>query len=263
MVKQFLIDISRSAVFQPLWAWLHQKCLVGMNFWSGGPISGTGEEYLIKNVLRTKFESIRPVTLFDVGANAGDYSKALSLHIPGARIFAFEPVAGTFDLLQKNTSGNNGIQTFNFGFSVERGSLDIGVAEEKGVLSSLHSVYKDHPAYEVVTCEFRTIDEFCAENNVDHINLLKIDVEGHELFVLRGASEMLKEGKIDLIQFELGENNIVAKTYFKDFWELLSDDFDIYRILPKGLFEISEYLPLIEVFACVNYLAVKKDLKLP
>jgi len=44
-----------------------------------------------------------------------------------------------------------------------------------------------------------TIDEFCAENNVRQVDIIKTDTEGHDLSVLRGASKMLTQGNVSAI----------------------------------------------------------------
>ena len=70
--------------------------------------------------------------------------------------------------------------------------------------------------------------------------VIKMDIEGFELFALKGAQEALK-GQIQLIQFEFGGANIDSRTFFKDFWLLLSPTFDIYRLSTKGLDLLSHY----------------------
>ena len=99
---------------------------------------------------------------------------------------------------------------------------------------------------------------FCADNNIDHIHFLKIDVEVHELAVLEGAKAMIGGGKIDFIQFEFGGCDIDSRTFFQDFWYLLHDNYDIYRIFPKSLDKIDLYDETMEIFVCSNYLAVRK-----
>ena len=104
----------------------------------------------------------------------------------------------------------------------------------------------------------KTLDDFCAENEVTEIGYLKIDVEGHELNVLRGAHRMLEEGRIRFVQFEFGEANIDSRTFVRDFFEVLGPDFDLYRIVSNGLRKIPTYHPGLEVFATINYLAAKR-----
>ena len=109
-------------------------------------------------------------------------------------------------------------------------------------------------------CQFATVDEFCAANQIDRIHFLKIDVEGHELAVLRGANRMIGGGKVDYIQFEFGGCNIDSRTFFQDFWYMLHNQYDIYRIVPTGLYPIKKYTETREIFLCSNYLAESKSM---
>ena len=67
---------------------------------------------------------------------------------------------------------------------------------------------------------------------------LKIDVEGFELEVLRGAQRMLSEGRIVAIQFEFNEMNVVGRVFVGDFFHLLGPTYTLYRLLPHGLMPI-------------------------
>jgi hypothetical protein len=105
----------------------------------------------------------------------------------------------------------------------------------------------------------RTLDEYCRENNVATVDLLKLDVEGHELAVLNGGRELLDRGAIDFIQFEFGGCNIDSRTYFRDFHSLLAPRFHLYRILARGLWPIDRYDESLEAFGTTNYLAIRSD----
>ena len=65
--------------------------------------------------------------------------------------------------------------------------------------------------------------------------------------------------RFKLIQFEFGGCNIDRRTYFQDFWYLLKDNFDIYRISPKGPILIKKYSERDEAFVMTNYLAINKN----
>ena len=89
------------------------------------------------------------------------------------------------------------------------------------------------------------------------MNFCKIDIEGHELTVLQSIKKNYE--KFSLIQFEFGGCNIDSRTYFQDFWYLLKDNFDIYRIGPSGPILIEKYREIDESFVMTNYLAVNKN----
>lgn len=103
-----------------------------------------------------------------------------------------------------------------------------------------------------------TLDHYCEVNNIDIIDFLKMDIEGNELKALEGASNLLKEKRIINIQIEFGGCNIDSRTYFRDFWNLLHNDFTVYRILQNGLREIPRYGERLECFSTTNYLFRQK-----
>ena len=83
-----------------------------------------------------------------------------------------------------------------------------------------------------------------------------MDVEGHELDVLKGATKALQD--ISIIQFEFGGSNIDTRTYFQDFWYFFSDlGFDLYRLGPRKPLRITNYSEHDETFRPTNYIAVK------
>lgn len=101
-----------------------------------------------------------------------------------------------------------------------------------------------------------SLDNFAKNNGVDYVYLLKIDVEGNELSVLKGMEEYIQQGKVKIIQFEFNEMNVSSRSYFRDFWELLPN-YRFYRLLPSGMVEIKEYSPVTcEIFAYQNIVAI-------
>ena len=108
------------------------------------------------------------------------------------------------------------------------------------------------------TIELTTLDAFCELHGIAAIDFLKLDVEGHELAVLQGAGNMINSGNLRLIQFEFGPANIYSRTYYYDFWQLLSDRYRIFRIVPRGLVAIDAYREQNEVFLTSNFLAIRQ-----
>jgi hypothetical protein len=86
-------------------------------------------------------------------------------------------------------------------------------------------------------------------------DFVKIDVEGAELSVLRGAINVLRNVKA--VQFEFGGTAIDAKNYFRDYWNFFTGlNFRLYRYTPSGLLRIETYSEKEEVFEFMIYLAV-------
>lgn len=103
-----------------------------------------------------------------------------------------------------------------------------------------------------------TIDATIREHSVKRVDFMKMDVEGNELGVLRGAKESLKAGKIRALAFEFGSPQINARAYFHDFWDFLHPlGFQFGRICPGGVYlPVNEYYEDLEHFRGVaNYVA--------
>jgi hypothetical protein len=105
-----------------------------------------------------------------------------------------------------------------------------------------------------------TLDDFVMHESIDKIDFMKIDTEGHECNVLKGALASIRQGRITIIQFEFGRPHLASRTYFQDIYELLKDQYDLYRLLPKSLLPVRSYHYLFnEIFAFQNYVAVLKS----
>lgn len=79
-----------------------------------------------------------------------------------------------------------------------------------------------------------TLDDFAASKNISRIDFMKMDTEGFEMNIFRGATRLLSEDRIGGFMFEFGMNQIRTKDHFIDFWKLLTGyGFDIYFV-PSG-----------------------------
>lgn len=262
-MKKILRYFFGKTSLQPIFEVLHRIALQGMNYSNGSGIKISGElnamQYVKQRILEGKNKYI---IIFDVGANIGEYSLALINNFPPhTSIYAFEPSKSTFAILKNNVSHLSKIIQNNIGMSDNNSQL-ILYSNNPG--SGLASVYKrnlkhfDIELNQLETIDLTTIDDYCSKNNIETIDLLKLDIEGHEYKALTGASKMLTDDKIHFIQFEMGGTNIDSRTYFSDFFYLLHDKYKIYRILKDGLFEIKKYNERYEIFTAVNYLAENK-----
>ncbi len=92
------------------------------------------------------------------------------------------------------------------------------------------------------------------------IDLVKVDVEGHELEVFKGAAGMLAQGKIKRIQFEYGGCNIDSRVLLKDLFEfLLPYGYAFYKVFPRELRRVPRYDQRLENFQYQNWVAATND----
>lgn len=238
---------------------LHRYAIGAMNYGYGSNIHSSGEKIALDHVAES-IKKNNPV-IFDVGANVGSYTLAVIAsfkHNPS--IYSFEPSAATFKKLTANTAGLSNVIVNHCALSSTVGEAVLYGRENNSEIASLVNTQaaEKYGQQTQETVKLNTLDNYCRENNIDFIDFLKIDTEGHELTVLQGATEMLQRKMIRFIQFEFGQFNIDSRTYFRDFWRLLGTNYTIYRIVKDGLFEIKKYELTLEIFLTSNFLAELK-----
>lgn len=174
--------------------------------------------------------------IFDVGAHHGETIILAKNFFLSPEIYSFEISKKNFIVLQKklNKEKFKKVYIFNFGFSnipgnsifnqsLESSSSTISKVNKKSkyFLKKLKILGKNpNNFFEEQICKLERVDDFCKSNNIKKIDLLKIDTEGHELFVLKGAEKLLR--KINFIFFEHHYDNMIMKGYnFSDIHHFL------------------------------------------
>ncbi len=193
-------------------------------------------------------------TVVDVGANVGDYSGDMLNINSEVTIHAFEPDPDSFKQLIK--------------LSIVANNMGLGDKEETKTLyrasrSTHNSFYAFEPNSTPYEVRVSTLDLYVKEKGISHIDFLKIDVEGYEFFVLKGAQELFKKQAIDYVQFEFSGGTLESRTFLKDFIDFFDIyGYELYRIRAKDIQKVV-YAPDKERFTLTNYLAIKKGMKLP
>jgi FkbM family methyltransferase len=202
-------------------------------------------------------------TVFDVGANLGDYTAAVNAAFPAATIYAFEPVKQTFEILSRRLLGIANAKLFNFGLSDKDDVVEFSVRPDELGNSTAHPeasrLLNPSASRIAVRCELRKSGSAADELGVKVIDLLKIDTEGNDWFVLNGFRDWLRDGRIKVIQFEYGMACIFTKRLLCDHFELLQEyGYIVGKIYPTYV-DFRPYSPFDEDFIGPNYLAVHES----
>ncbi|MFE6127883.1 FkbM family methyltransferase [Streptomyces sp. NPDC056437] len=213
---------------------------------------------------RRCLEGVEAPVIFDVGANYGQWSGGLqsALGTRNGRYFLFEPQPACWPALARDQVPNQVI--IPAAVSDVEGSATIFADAPGSGVASVHrrrdSYFGDMMAHQQ-RVPVTTIDREVERWEVERIDLLKLDIEGAEFQALRGAIDSLRNRKVMTIAFEFGSANVYSRTFFRDFWDLLSPlGYRLWRICPGGvLLPVQAYTEELEHFRGVsNYLASVK-----
>lgn len=178
---------------------------------------------------KTLLPNLHVSTIFDVGANRGQSARAFRKACPDARIYAFEPVETTYQLLVESLKGDRNTRCFRQALGDKPAALKMDAKP-----GSLKNRIGDGDRGVVV--QVSTGDIFCDQHGVRSIDFLKIDAEGYDLNVCRGFSGMFKSGSVGLVQVEAGLNPENARhIYLEAFREYLREwGFSLFRIYDQA-----------------------------
>lgn len=195
----------------------------------------------------------KPITLIDVGANLGEYSKFFNNQISCKKIHLFEPIKDVFDNLPEDEIHTK----YNIGLGSENKTLKFHRCVGREAHSSfiLREFYiKKQYELEYVDIDVRRLDNII---NNEHIEVLKIDTEGFELEVLKGASKLLESNCIDYIQFEYGGCFLDQGIKLNDIIEYLKQ-FN-YAVFDLNINKFNRITHFVDNYMYYNFYAIKNN----
>lgn len=243
--------------FQRFFQYLYVASLKGMGYLNYRNLTLTGERNVVRSINLRKSP-----TVFDVGAaDNEDFLSEIYSKYPKAKVYSFEPNEQAYNKLVSMVP-NNLVKVYPYGLGNKNQVLKLYDYDD-GTYSQHASVYRSDisksnrqkkSSRKIMT---KKLDTFTRLNGISYIDFLKIDVEGFELSVLKGAKRMIEAKKIKYIQFEFNEMNVSSNVFMRDFIKILPN-YHLYRMLPNALVPIDPYIPwLSEIFAFHNILAVR------
>jgi FkbM family methyltransferase len=161
----------------------------------------------------------QPQVMFDVGANKGNTTRWMKSAYPDVAVHCFEPVPAAYLLLEEATRALTNVTCHQIALSSKRMRAMISTDG-----ASTGNSFQDAPkAKETTTVRTEMGDTFCHGQQIEQIDFLKIDTEGHDMDVLLGFRTMIAARRVDLIQVEVSLNpenrRHVDLTTFRGFLE--------------------------------------------
>lgn len=239
-----------------------------MGIGAGSEVNSSGERILVEKLRQRQELNQSPLCVLDVGANRGQFLRLMLKGLEGvpALFHVFEPSRHAFQLLSSEFGCISNVQLNNFGLGKQREERELYYDQIGSGLASLSRRRLDHFGLEFNLSEsvqIETLDSYCRSQQIERLDLLKLDVEGYELSVLEGGAGTFCSNRVQMLTFEFGGANIDSRTYFQDFWYLLRDYGmrNIFRITPSGhLVRIREYRESDEQFRTTNFLVSSEEL---
>lgn len=230
----------------------------------GGIVARSGEmKAAATSLAKAGVQTSTPV-LFDVGGNIGEWTLAARQIWPEARVHVFEPSASHLEKLGSALAGLVQVTVNPVALGAQAGEAILFKDADITGLASMTKRDLTHVGLSMElseTIRVDTLDAYCASHGIEAIDMLKIDVEGHELDVLKGGISMLDQRNVAVIQFEFGGCNVDTRTFFRDFYDFFdSRGYAIYIAGPGGrLNPVKRYREFNEQFMTTNYIAIRRD----
>ena len=170
---------------------------------------------ILKDIAFYKFP-----TIFDVGGNEGESIDFFLNLFDNPKIYSFEPETKSYQKLLKKYKKNKAINLFKFAFGnkKEELKLKINIKSSTSTLSKINTKSKYYYLKSLILnrsknniflgkekVKVKKIDDFFYQKKIKTIHILKIDTEGFELNVIKGAKKTLKKTKIIIIEFQLND----------------------------------------------------------
>jgi FkbM family methyltransferase len=260
--RQLAIRVFRSEKGQRLLDGIASRVDLWRGYGAGAYVPTSGERVLFE-LVRERVRNRSDMVIFDVGANVGEFANA-ALDALGntVAVHAFEPARETFQKLSERFVGNPRVILNNVAIGRESTEHPLyGVKDDSGKASFFQRTVADDQSWKFQeNVRVIRLSDYCASKKVEHIDLLKMDVEGAELDVLAGAEPLFDAAKIDICSFEFGGCNLDSRTFLRDFFEFFhSHGLKIFRITPAAtIVELPRYHETLEKFTTTNYVAMRR-----
>ena len=214
-----------------------------------------GEYWLLQRVLEGSTDAR---VLLDIGANRGNWTaEALRLGPPGdLHVHAFEPSLATRSVLTARFAESTAVSVQAFALSDILGEATFYTREDGAGTNSLSPTSGPNAEATRVT----TIDEFLCRSGIKSVAMAKIDTEGFDFLVLRGAQKALQGGRMEIVQFEYNWRWLLNHACLRDVFEFIADKtYRLGKLVGTGLQLHDRWHAELDRFFETNYVLIRTD----
>ena len=199
---------------------------------------------------------------FDIGAAKGHWTAIALAADPKLVVHCFEPTSRRMQILRDRKFGERAILN-NFALGDKPATANI-FYNASGGSNSLYAQRYGNETYapeDVENVRVSTIDDYCREHGIDHVDFIKMDIEGYEVAAIRGAERMLRAGHVDVIQFEYSYVFLDAGTSLMQLMKYVRDvnpAYEFHKIYPDGTRRVDIYEHTLDNFKTQNWAIIRR-----
>lgn len=228
-----------------------------------------GERLIQQSAIRAAKAAGHAAVVIDVGANRGQWADAMisaaAAHKEPLTLISFEPVPEIHAVLgalfeRRSGDGDFRLSARPLALSDQPGTARFSVMGG-GDSVTHHLEAEDIETPErTIEVEVTTIDDLLAGEGVEFVDLLKIDCEGFDALVLKGAAQSLRSSRIGAVQFEYNHRWLQSRHYLRDIVRMAEDlPYAFGKVTPNGVELYNEWTPEMERFFEANYILIHSD----
>lgn len=205
---RFLPLLVYSLVFSSYRGPVHRTfCLDGLPFYYLGIHKNIMLDHLIShlNVYKKYYRQVKVVV--DVGASFGTFPRITNYFNPQAKFFCIEMARQSFELLKRNTQSQSFTKCFRYAMGDRKQNTKFYFNSDYPEGSLIRSRERSNSSVNMIT-----LDDFVAGQKITQIDILKVDTEGFELKVIKGADHVLKITDLLILEIDFSYSNLTAVT---------------------------------------------------
>lgn len=208
----------------------------------------------VQRLMRTRSLGV----VFDVGANIGQTSTVLVRYAPTAEIYCFEPGSIPFRVLQEKFQDRKNVHLLNTALGSRPQRLALQVSENSELNTLIPRPGTDASGETQMT-EVATVDDVVATHAISHLTLLKIDVQGWEVEVMKGAANLIANQNLIFVFAEVAFQR--KETEMQQFGELHAH-LEKSGFVLCGFYDLMRYGPRKEFVLFANALYMHPEARL-